>query len=204
MLISRKHNFAFVHVPKTGGDSVSAALAPFADINGSQGRSKHWPARRVRKEYFEGRTWGDCVSFGTVRNPWEQVHSDYWFCRQSPVPSESLGSWRDKVVRCKEIGFAEFVVDICGEHGRSGRGLFGHYLADRCGNQMVSHILRHEQLANEWPRLCQRIGIPEVELPRKNVTRGRPDYREGYDDKSQFLVGRKFAVDIERFGYSFD
>lgn len=206
MLISHKHKFVFVHVPKTGGDSVSAALAEFADVDGSQGRPKHWPARRIRNDHFvgSGLTWSSYHSFGMIRNPWQQVHSDYWFCRRSPVPGIELGSWRDKVIRCKQIDFSQFVVDMCGEHGQSGPGLFRHYLSDRDGNPMVSQVIRQEDLATQWPTLCERLRLPAIELPRKNVTPNRPDYREDYNDRSKFLVGRKFADDVARFGYSFE
>jgi hypothetical protein len=205
MLISHEHQFVFVHVPKTGGDSISAALSGLSEVDGSTGRSKHWSARRIRETHFsDSEAWGDYFSFGVVRNPWEQVHSDYWFCRQSEVPSEAFGSWRDKVKRSKEISFSEFVTDICGMHGMAGPGLFGCYLADRNGRQMVTNVLRHENLAKEWSETCDWLGIPKVQLPRKNVTRDRPDYREDYDERSRFLVGRKFANDIQRFNYTFE
>lgn len=205
MLISHKHKFVFAHVPKTGGDSITEALREFADVDKSWGRPKHWSARRIRDAHFLGTEfeWGQHLSFGVIRNPWEQVHSDYWFCRNSRVPGPKLGSWRDKVIRCKEICFAEFVVDICGAHGRSGPGLFSHYLADRSGNQMVSHIMRFERLEEEFAGLCQSIGLPGLDLPRKNVTPRRPDYRDEYDDRSRYLVGRRFADDVGRFGYTF-
>lgn len=206
MLISHKHKFVFVHVPKTGGDSVSAALAEFADVDGSRGSVKHWQARRIRNSCFaeSDNRWSDYYSFGMVRNPWQQVHSDYWFCRTSEVPDTELGGWRDKVIRCKQIAFDQFVVDMCGAHGRSGAGLFQHYLADRHGRQMVSQVVRHEDLQDEWPMLCKRLVLPPITLPRRNVTPDRPDYRNDYDDRSRFLVGRKFADDIQRFNYSFE
>lgn len=205
MLISRDKKFVFVHVPKTGGDSVSRALADVADIDGSAGNLKHWSARRICNSMFPigDQNWSDFLSFGVIRNPWEQVHSDYHFCRSHPVPPESVGGWRDKVVRCKQISFAEFVVDMCGQHGRAGSGLFAHYLADRSGNQMVTQVLRHERLAEDFAGICQSLSLPTINLPRVNVTRGRPGYRDEYDDRSRFLVSRKFADDIERFDYTF-
>lgn len=210
MLISDSHKFVFVHVPKCGGDSVTAALRPYAvEQSGehSTGDTKHSTARRIRREYFAenpNRHWQGFTSFAVVRNPWEQVHSDYWFCRNSSVPGHELGSWRDKVIRCKEIDFAEFVVDICGAHGRSGPGFFNHYLTDEAGRQMVTEILRHETLGADWAAICEKIGLPGLELPRINVTAKRPDYRDGYDGRSRFLVGRRFEDDVERFGYTFE
>lgn len=207
MLISDQHRFAFIHVPKTGGDAISHALRPYADgVDASQGEDKHWNARRTRDTLFgedHGRRWGAYFSFGVIRNPWEQVHSDYHFCRQSDDPGESAGSWRFKVLRSRELSFAEFVVEICGEHGCGGVGLTQHYLCNREGQQMVTRILRHETLQAEWPAVCAAIGLPTLELPRVNVTRNRPDYRDEYDDRSRFLVGRRFADDVERFAYTF-
>ena len=207
MLISDKHRFAFIHTPKCAGDSITAALAPFSNVDASQGRTKHWSARRVTSEFFteeRGRRWDDYETFGVIRNPWQQVHSDYWFCRNSPVPGHELGTWRDKVIRAKRITFAQFVVDICGEHGRSGPGLFAYYLADENGDALVKHVVRFEELAARWPAICNTIRVGEVELPRINVTAQRPDYRDDYDDRSRFLVSRRFADDIQRFEYKFE
>lgn len=206
MLISDAHKFAFIHVPKTGGDSVTAALKSYAECDGSIGRVKHWTARHLKQLFFReevGRVWSQYHTFGMIRNPWQQVHSDYWFCRNSPIPGVELGSWRDKVIRAKGQTFAQFVVDICGENGTDGRGLFHTYLAGNDGNQLVSDVIRLEDIATEWPKLCGAIGLPGIELPCRNMTPRRPDYRDDYDDRSRFLVGRKFADDIRRFDYSF-
>ena len=209
MLISDSHKFVFVHLPKTGGDSITAALRPYA-IDGGVGQAvgspKHWTAQRIRTEYFQrrqDRSWAEYFRFGVVRNPWQQVHSDYWFCRNSSVPGHELGSWRDKVIRSKEVSFSQFVVDICGEHGCAGCGNYQHYLTiDH--RQAVTQILRYESLAEDFRQVCETFGLPTIELPRKNVTPRKTDFREDYDGRSRFLVGRRFADDIERFNYTFE
>lgn len=205
MLISDSRKFVFIHTPKTGGDSVTEALGPYAIDNGlDRGNQKHWSARRIRQTYFSStdRSWSSYFRFGFVRNPWQQVHSDYWFCRQSPIPGPEVGSWRDKVIRCKQITFAEFVIDMCGRHGRAGAGLCAHYLANNDGKQLAS-VYRYEDLPEAWLEICDRIGLSNLELPKINVTAQRPDYRECYDDRSRFLVERRFADDIKRFNYEF-
>ena len=209
MLINRStrcRHFVFVHVPKTGGDSISEALRPYSAIDYSTGRKKHWSARTIRNSFFSedsNHRWGDYFSFGVVRNPWEQVHSDYHFCRSHPVPAGDVGSWRNKVIRCKQISFAQFVVDVCGQHGRVGSGLFRSYLANRDGQQMVDFVMRHERLDADFSELCRCLKLPSLKLPRVNVTPARQHYRDDYDDRSRFLVGRKFADDIKRFNYTF-
>jgi hypothetical protein len=206
MLISDANKFVFVHTPKCGGDSMTVALKPSAIDDGSdRGERKHWSVRRIRQEYFSSpdRSWSRYFRFGFVRNPWQQVHSDYWFCRNHPVPGPEVGSWRDKVIRCKQIDFSQFVVDMCGQHGRAGVGLFGHYLANNDGQKLTSKVYRHEDLSEAWPDICENIGLPLLDLPRVNVTPDKPDFREDYDDRSRFLVERRFADDIQRFNYEF-
>lgn len=208
MLLSDQHQFVFIHVPKTGGDSISAALRQHADgVDASAGDRKHWNARRTREALFgetHGRAWGEYTSFGVIRNPWDQVHSDYHFCRQSPDPGPEFGNWRFKVLRTKQIDFPQFVEETCGTHGRAGSSLWHHYLCDRNGRQMITHVLKHERLRDDWPVLCEALGIAPMQLPRLNVTHNRPDYRHEYDSRSRYLVSRRFAADIEHFGYTFD
>tara|TARA_R110002072_G_scaffold238769_2_gene396378 strand:- start:298515 stop:299144 length:630 start_codon:yes stop_codon:yes gene_type:complete len=207
MLISDSRKFVFVHLMKTGGESITETLMPFASVVYPDGHYKHATARTIRREFFapeNGREWSDYFSFGVIRNPWEQVHSDYHYCRRCGVPNARYGTWRDKVIRAKSQSFAEFVVDICGPHGTDGPGMFQHYLADEHGEQMVSRVVRMEDLLSEWSGICDALELLFFELPRRNVTASRPDYRAEYDDRSRHLVSVRFADDIQRFGYSFE
>lgn len=202
MLISHQHQFVFVHVPKTGGDAVSQTLSEHCKCWVLRGTQKHFTAKRVRAGHFGDGRWPRYFSWGTVRNPWDQVHSDYWFCRAIDVrPSmlEQAPTWAKKCLAVQKMSFGKF----CQQVADGTQGLWEHYLSDWNGNQLVTHVARYEQLEDEWRYVLQQIGLPYKPLRRVNVTQRRPPYRDDYDARSKDLVARRFRDDIKRFRYEF-
>jgi hypothetical protein len=63
-------------------------------------------------------------------------------------------------------------------------------------------FIRFENLQTDFDLLCNTVGIPRVDLPRKNDGNYR-HYTEYYDNTTQELVAQKYAKDIEYFGYTF-
>ena len=62
---------------------------------------------------------------------------------------------------------------------------------------------RFENLDLDFAFVSRRIGV-SARLPKLNASVPRPDYRKFYSDCTAELIGRKYAEDIERFGYDFD
>ena len=70
-------SYIFVHNPKTGGQSVSAALVPGYSV-----RNRHTPLYAIPRE---GR-----FAFGFVRDPWARMVSLYRFhCQKMPTRNDS-------------------------------------------------------------------------------------------------------------------
>ena len=71
-MISHKHKFIFVHIPKTGGTSIESLFIRNAHIKDVPG--KHHMVRNLDgellKKYF---------AFTFVRNPWDRMVSYYKF-----------------------------------------------------------------------------------------------------------------------------
>lgn len=208
MLISHSHRFVFVHIPKTGGNSVAAALHPFATRGSWEGDcpEKHLTAWQIRQRFFQYHDWNDYFSFAFVRNPWELLHSDYWYCRSqvdriTGNPDRYVRHWAMKVLRVAKMSFSEFV------HTHWSRSLCQTFC--QCtGEDVVSFIGRFEDLANDFAQVCDSIGLSQpVQLVRQNTTllAGRPrhDYRLDYTPQLRDVVARRFAYDIDRFGYEF-
>lgn len=205
MLLSRRHKFVFVHVPKTGGDSIAAALAPLAD----QGEwdsfeHKHATAAQIRQQWFGDGTWGQFMRFAFVRNPWDRLHSDWQFCRHfgkrllDGEDIESTPDWLEKCRRTVRQPFADFCRAEC-----CGGSQITTYCTGGRGQLIVNLILRYEDLGDVWPGLVAELGGEGIELPRFNATPNRSDYRQDYDHGTRELVAATFRRDIEFFGYKF-
>src|SRR5207247_9516244 len=67
----------------------------------------------------------------------------------------------------------------------------------------VDYIMRFENLAEDFRAVCTTLGIPTVPLPQYNPS-SRERYSKYYDDKLRELVRKRFAPEIERFGYRLD
>ncbi len=178
--------YIFIHVPKTGGQSVSEALA------GNRGPyAKHAPLSDVKK--------GNRFAFGFVRDPWARMVSLYRFhCQKAPLPRDNYS--RDETIR---MGFKDWLLtdffymkqDICRDMLPMQRRP-QLWWVDGC-----DFIGRLENIAEDWPLAMALAGeVPIPRLPHINSTHGG-DWRAEYDAESRAFVAEHFAPDIERFGY---
>jgi len=217
MLVSYRHNFAFVHVPKTGGTSVCYALWPHADhvdhhwanrwLTHFGIRVNHLAPHRLKK--FRTHTTADTLrrnlpadvfagmfKFAFVRNPWDLLVSYYEFLR-TPDTTGLHHSHRRRFAG-RLPGFEAYV------RYELSRGKISQtrMLTDGRGRLLVDFVGYYESLASDFDVVCHRIGV-HAELARFNGS-GRADYRDYYTDRLAALVRRHFAEDIERFGYEFE
>ena len=82
MIIDTKRGFIFVHVPKTGGQSIVKALGS----THQQLNACHEPLYAVDSSIRQG-MW----AFGVVRNPYERLVSLYHFmCQKTMKPSDNF------------------------------------------------------------------------------------------------------------------
>jgi hypothetical protein len=196
-------SWIFVHVQKTGGNSVRTALG--GDIFDPR---KHWTARELREVYGDA-AWASSFKFSFVRNPWDRLVSWWAMIENSrdyvdldQPPNAFFGH-----VLNKSRNFQEFLLRCDGEivetDGR--KNIFRNqmdYLVDDSGAIIVDFIGRFEHLQEGFDEICGRLGRASVELERSNGSEHAP-YTQYYTPAAIELVARHYVRDIEHFGYRF-
>lgn len=216
MLLSYRHQFLFVHIAKTGGTSVRAALAPLlwrdpvfwltipcrrlSHLTGHRSVTKFPRHAKVvaAKEMLPQEIFERLYKFAFVRNPWDlQVSSYHHIRRERP----------HLIAHVKDFpGFIRFKLDPARPyqyHLDTSIELQSDYLKDLSGRIVVDFIGRYERLQEDFDQVCERIGIAKKLLPHKRQAKDRDDYRKYYDDATAELVARHFKPDIEALGYAF-
>jgi hypothetical protein len=168
-MISYERKWIFIHVPRTGGSSLTYTLIDhFEEIGGQPGGglSQHAKLPEFNVDpagYFK---------FSIVRNPWDMCVSWMFYYRKYG-PERSLR----QAVNIVETALA-FGVDL------------------------MDHVLRFENLEQDFSLLCDKLEI--VRPPLRHLSSSEHEqYRQYYTPDLRDIVAQRFAEDIERFGYEF-
>jgi hypothetical protein len=213
MLLSHRYRFLFVHIAKTGGTSVRAALSRRVWIDPWRiplflcSRLSHLSGHRLgckfprhakaiaAKEMLPRDFYDSLFKFCFVRNPWDlQVSSFHHLKRERPhlVGDRSFAEFlRYKLDPERPY---QYHLDISMERQSD-------YVIDLEGNIIVDFIGRYERLEQDYAHVLERIGLSYRPLPRLRMAGDRGDYRRYYTDDTVELVMRHYGMDIERFGY---
>ncbi len=195
----------FIHIPKTGGQSITNALLRFDglnwdgrhafklaqnfDPNDGPPQSAHLMASEyLTLKILTQTQFVEALKFSVVRNPWDRLWSEYNF------------NWAD---RCTWDDFFDISPHGITDDYETGRDAARHIKPQWQFLMQGIEILRFENLANEFSALCDRYGLsPEPKLDRLNVSDSR-HYTEVYDAQKIETVRQFYAVDIEAFDYEF-
>lgn len=203
-MLSTERRFLFVHIPKTGGNSIQNILRQYADdqvvslaphqdgVERFEVRSstyethKHSTLADYRREY-PPELFQSLFKFACVRNPWDRAVSYYFSPHRGPVVWNAA-EFRAFVETIQPVAYYLSIADAAPE------------LAAALAN--VDALLRFESLQADFDQVCRRIGIPTAVLPVRNKS-SRGSYRAYYDADSRALVEARFAEEIRLLGYEF-
>lgn len=209
MEISYSHRFIFVHVPRAGGQSVSAALAPYSyvpprllarlpvvrDIGRNRIgplRDRHWghiKAKELRAALPE--EFGDFYKFTFVRNVWEWHVSTYnYVLQRTDHPDRELFESLRTFER-----YLDWRIDVRGAEQQR------EFVLSDDGELLVDFVGHNETLAEDFATVCERVGI-DASLPHKNRS-SHTDYTDYYTPATRELVAEAWKGDIEYFGFEF-
>ena len=211
-MINHEHKFIFIHIPKCGGTSIESIFEPNAHIKNVNGKHNGvtWRKHMTFKTHeLLFPDLGNYFKFSIVRNPWDMTVSMYnymWHSNHS-WPNQ----WRLQLNdQQKNLSFKQWIkspffqtptirsADILLDGGKDGE-FFDWVISS---NWALDFILKFENLKNDFDIVCDKIGIPHQRLPHYNKTKHK-HYTEYYDDETREIVARKYAKDIEYFGYKF-
>ena len=188
-----KEQFVFVHIPKCGGVSIYSDEFIYFHHNLRDKNFVYFKDSLERK--------GAEFSFAFVRNPWDRLVSAYEYLKNGgicPLDAEDYLNLFSKYENFKEmvLNWEEVFFDQIHFKSQS------DWICDNDGNIIVDFVGKFENLQQDFDIVCDRIQMPRKKLPHVNKT-NRKHYTEYYDDEIREIVAKKYARDIEYFGYKF-
>ena len=184
----------FIHVGKCAGMSIEYLCKRNNILIDPSNRSDAWI--RENKGYEKIENVVADFSFAFVRNPFSRM----------------VSAWKCQWVSCNEYKtFKDFVLYFLPESNSITFFRWSHVmpftdtrmkLFNSNGNQLIDFIGKVENLQEDFNIICDKIGIPQQQVPHNNATKHKR-YTEYYDDETREIVAEKYAKDIEYFGYKF-
>jgi hypothetical protein len=221
MLLSDSRKILFVHIQKTGGETVAEILKKHTpDIRRLGAKHEFASSGKLKL----GAAWNDYFKFAFVRNPWDRLVSWYSMIRRarritrlgallSSRKRSHLGQrlsnplWRYFYENCSN--FEEFIKNCTAEIESAEGALYSFaynqldYLVGGNGHLLVDSIGRFENFSEDLHTLATKTGIQLEQIPRANVSVHR-HYSSYYTSELERIVRERFARDIEYFGYDFE
>ncbi len=204
-MISHKYKCIFVHLRRTGGNSIEMALGGISlfdasgdrtdvwDNNIHRGYSKYKKDNRGHYMHADARDiallhpqeFSSYFKFSFVRNPWDQMISLFFRLNPQCSPETHFKSWLRGFIRVKGT-----VPSVS--------------LFDSSGNCLVDFIGQFENMENDFNYVCQKLSIKEgLSLPKTNPS-NKGSYSQYYDKESFEMVRKLYELDIEHFGFDFE
>jgi len=215
-MISIQKKFLFIHVPKTGGNSIQNILRDYSEdeivvLSKHQDGIERFEVRNSKfnitkhstlshyKSVLDSNTFCSLYKFATIRNPWDMMIS-YYFSPHRRVSDWNRNDFITLVSRvptlrhyvCEksvlEKMFAKFAIKT--DIGRRKVG------------QDIDFLIRFERLSEDFKIVCEKLGIPSSPLPKRNSST-RSHYSKYYDEELKEIVRKKFREEIEIGKYTF-
>ena len=227
----------FIHITKTGGSAIEAAASHQANIPWGSCHyhcriprcppyctaRNHWalkttaPNTPIANRSYRAEPWHapphwhepnplkGADTFVVVRNPYDRIISEYncFFYGYKGPNHDDLDVFNKWIEAKVNLITRQIRGHMLPQH---------YYVYDANGTQIVDHILRYENLVEEFDNLMREYGIPITMLPKTNET-----VRHTYSDKASEairifkardlsaanikLINRVYGLDFEYFGY---
>ena len=186
-MLSDDLQLIFVHITRTGGTSIEAALAGQDWWNISP-QTKHMSARQIRTQCGEQK-WNNYIKFSIVRNPWDRVVSMFatgWWMGDDRQPDA-------------QAEFEHFIENLSPHPNE----IYSSLMYSEIINENLDMVVRYEALQEGFDKICDLIERPSKILGREE-SRERLHYSVYYNDTTRRKVGDLFRKDIDDYQYFFE
>lgn len=177
-MISHKHNFIFIHIPRTGGTSIEEFFGTHMWKDSPD--EKHLSAKEAKKLYGE-EIWNSYFKFSFVRNPWDRVVS-LWKSSlyiQTPSVYRFLLLFKPRPHEYKLSSYVD-ILDL-----------------------ELDFIGKFENLQNDFEIVLDKLGIKKAVLPHLSKRVDSNHYSYQYNAETKAIVEHFYKRDIEKFSYFF-
>jgi len=214
MFITTNKKIGFIHIPKCGGSSISAAFR-----HGEKGPNKSNPndpwspwypvnahstyRRAVKNKVAQPETW-----FTTVRNPYSRFHSWYYYqiaWHKKRINGElkmkafTVEEMQRQVDLLEQTGIKDTLLnldEILAQGVPNQIGQPQYVWIDGCENIRWFKLEEIEKLY-EW---LHEMGC-DVEYSHVKKNPKKLTWQEEFDDEMIEYVQKRYAIDFEKFGY---
>jgi len=216
-MISIQKKFLFIHVPKTGGNSIQNVLKNYSEdeivikgenqdgverfeVKNSQYKTTKHSTISSYKSLLDTDMYRSLFKFATIRNPWDMMISYYfsphrgiteWHRNEFLTLLNSVPTLRHYI--CEQSFLEKALAKLGRQRPRGNKSL----------DFDIDYLIRFEHLNDDFNVVCEKLDIPHSLLPERNSS-ARTHYSKYYDDELKEIIRNKFAEEIEFGNYSFD
>lgn len=232
MIISHKHKFIFIHIPKCVGSSIVAALqnAISGFVLGSKGGGvfgedpdplmasteklrntdlNNFEVFKVEHRYGNADHLQQHSTYNEVKEYFDKNNfniKNYFKFSFMRNPWEREVSYYIYANKRSGISNREWCNKIASmsfsEFITQSTDPQLNYVCNKKNNVAVDFLGSGKYIQKDFDTICDKIGVPRQQLPHTNKSNHK-HYTKYYDDETRQIVAEKYARDIEYFGYEF-